>query len=208
MAQKHYNAQLGDSQYWAFFPVDNPNTFTDTVSRGCFGGIGNAPGRVVYISHFRCEYTEKYIPLMIRIINKITPCALVEHKGKEYISYTTVKGYDANLILLRFLKMLWDNRPSKEIQLYFLEQLANSKFNDMLAKLTTALKKTTEKFPDQTNHYLHTSIFTGVAPEVKEVKDLVDFGENANNYKLSGAPYSYATTNFIGAPSKYRKPTS
>lgn len=90
--------------------------------------------------------TKKNIDLLIKIINNITPCCLVQIDNKEYISFNLLKTYDQNLILLNFIRNIWYS-PFTSYSEVFFEELKKSRLKDPLSKLTKANILACEKNP-------------------------------------------------------------
>lgn len=61
----------------------------------------------VYIHKFREPETVQYIPLIIRLVRKITPCKIVKIDGAEYIKIKILDTYDQTLVLFNFVRYLW-----------------------------------------------------------------------------------------------------
>ena len=115
---------------------------------------------IIYISNFRRTQTEKDIPLLIQLINEISPCELVTINNIEYIKFQLLKTYDQSLILLNFIRNLWFD-PSREFRssyapyyIEFFKELNNINEKDPLARLTLANKNacTTLNFPYGAGH--------------------------------------------------------
>lgn len=115
---------------------------------------------IIYISNFRRTQTEKDIPLLIQLINEISPCELVTINNIEYIKFQLLKTYDQSLILLNFIRNLWFD-PSREFRssyapyyIEFFKELNNINEKDPLVRLTLANKNacTTLNFPYCAGH--------------------------------------------------------
>lgn len=77
----------------------------------CWAGINDIIKEgveYIYIAKFKEPETEIYIKHIVGIINKVTPCKLVSIKKTVYIKYKLLKNYDRDLILLNFLRNLWN----------------------------------------------------------------------------------------------------
>jgi hypothetical protein len=98
------------------------DTLIMNTNQSCWAGItkyyigqssyntskGLTPGKeIIYVAKFREKETEEYIPLLIRLINKITPCEIVTIDEQEYVKITLLPRYDQSLIILNFLRNLW-----------------------------------------------------------------------------------------------------
>lgn len=95
----------------------------------------------IYITKFNKNkkiYSEERLNVLIRLINKITPCS-VKTKGKtNYIKFKLLTRYDNNLFLLNFIRNLWYCPVGYNIDLFFNELLNNKKRICSLRKLMDA----------------------------------------------------------------------
>lgn len=93
-----------------YFRYENKH-FNQNSNTACWRGLGDywlKDTKEIYIKDFKYKETEEYIPLLISIINKITPCELVLIGSINYIKYTLFTDrYDNNLVLLNFIRNLW-----------------------------------------------------------------------------------------------------
>lgn len=87
--------------------------------------------------------TKQYIPLIIDVLSQITPCEIVEFDNEECIRIKMLHSYDSSLILLNFLRNLWNpcklNYMEKEpiYNIKFFEVLETSTlYTDPLERLT------------------------------------------------------------------------
>ncbi len=96
-------------------------------------------GAVIHIDKYQDEVTEKYVKLLVGIINEIQPCSLVEAGKKTYISYKIIGIYNNDLILLNFIRNLWHEHKAGYAAGFFteLKKLAKSDLSPM-EKLTAA----------------------------------------------------------------------
>ena len=111
----------------------------------------------IYIDSFVEELTKKNIRYLLNLINQITPCKLATVNKKQYIKYKLLKRYDNDLVLLNFIRNLWNAQPiyhltkknanvqeSKEagenyIKHFFITLRSNRKlYKDALERLTHA----------------------------------------------------------------------
>lgn len=77
----------------------------------CWAGISDQIRNKVediHIAKFKEPETEIYIKHIVGIINKVTPCKLVSIKKQVYIKYKLLKDFNKDLILLNFLRNLWN----------------------------------------------------------------------------------------------------
>lgn len=113
--------------------------FTKHTNTACWAGvnglISSKKVKEIYIEQFDYENTKKYQPLLIRLINKITPCEIIEIENKRYIKFTLLQFYNQTLILLNFIRNLWDS-PFPQYSKLFFEKLEKSTHIDPLKCLT------------------------------------------------------------------------
>ena len=139
---------------------------------------------IIYISNFRRTQTEKDIPLLIQLINEISPCELVTINNIEYIKFQLLKTYDQSLILLNFIRNLW-NHPGvshtegaqqpflpKYIDIFF-DELKKSKYQDPLQKLTDANKKACVDYRECSYGLGHSNVHTAKDLIIKDSKSLL-----------------------------------
>lgn len=141
--------------------------------------------RSIYIENFEKKETIEYLPLLIQYINKITNCEIVEKSGKKYIKYKLIEGYDNNLILLNFIRNLW-NTPSikyftkkseyanENYSIVFFNFLKDSKKEDALEALTEANKKACTKL-EITNSPGHSNVHDYNLLKIKKTEDLFKY---------------------------------
>lgn len=159
----------------------------------CWAGIKNIIGKYdsIYIERFREPETEKYIKLLLNIINKITPCKIVKINKVEYIKYTLISGYDNNLILLNFIRNLWNcplqyayvsgyngKNMLKDYTLVFFETLSKIEEKDPLKMLIEANIEACK--PLVYNHDLivgpgHSNAFPSRFLKIKNVDELLKY---------------------------------
>lgn len=97
-------------------------------------------GSSIWIDDYRYKDTEEYIELIVKVINEIQPCKLIEHEGKTYIEYKLIGLYNNDLILLNFVRNLWnEHQPGYSLAFFKkLKTLRNSKKYTAFEKLTAA----------------------------------------------------------------------
>lgn len=119
-------------------------TYERNYNNACFSDINRIPNNekllennAAYISEFEDESTKKYIKLLLRLINKITPCTIVD----GYIRFELMPTYNQSLILLNFIRNLWNEPNSYEgYSEKFFKALVKGRMEDPLARLTNANK--------------------------------------------------------------------
>ena len=138
--------------------INNSNgKYPSKIWNSCWGNvktilIDKPSSSFIYIEKYETEQTKDSIELLLQLVNEITPCNIVTIEKKNYIEYKLLKTYDQNIILLNFIRNLW-NRPgisntngegpdyAKDYTDIFFKTLAKTKFKDPLSKLTKANKE-------------------------------------------------------------------
>src|SRR5690348_7299945 len=95
-----------------FYYYDKQDKFVATQNHACWAGVQSVSMKLfkddtIYIDRFENELTKKYVPLLVRIISKVTPCSIVTINGTKYIKMKVFQNYDKSLILLSFIRNLW-----------------------------------------------------------------------------------------------------
>jgi len=131
------------NNYSCYFTDDlNKKTI---ASRACWYYINQIiknKNEVIYIAKFNRNkkiFSEERLEILIKLINNITPCKIIEHKEKRYIEFKLLRGYDNNLFLLNFIRNLWytpHNYDTNEFFNYLIEN--NKKRISSLKKLMQA----------------------------------------------------------------------
>lgn len=167
---------------------------TKNTNSACFAGVqyyyqnintencklqGNK--KYIYIANFREKETEKYIPFIIDIINKITRCKIVKLGNVEYIQFKLLETYDQSLILLNFIRNLWSPvykdfyKKTKYYNIDFFETLEKSKeYKDPLEKLTFANLEAA-KLHDIVNSPGHSNVHSYKTLKVKSTENLLKY---------------------------------
>lgn len=169
--------------YNCYIYTKNGKDLERNSNTACFAGIKfYAPETTVYISQFRQPETEQYIDLIVTIINKITPCQIIKINNEEYIEFKLLNTYDQSLILLNFIRNLW-NKISKDFyeknekkfyNIEFFEILKNyKKYREPLKRLTYANKKACEIF--KLGYTGHSNVFEHSTLKIKTTKELLNF---------------------------------
>lgn len=129
---------------------------------------------IIYIEQFTFPKTSHNIPLLLSLINKITPCEIVKINDVEYIRYKLIKTYDQNLILLNFIRNLWNAEIKGYNELFFMYLKEGSSYQDPLEILTDANKKAcvnicTKYSPGHSNIHLANEL------KIKNTKQLLGY---------------------------------
>lgn len=127
------------------FVNENNGGMRNKRSNACFSHIQsymnpNNPTPYMLIFDFRDKATEKYIPVLVKTMNEITPCSLVTIDNVEYIKFKLFGTYDQSLVLLNFIRNLW-NVPGActlNYNITFFETLKKSRYKDPFKRLTKA----------------------------------------------------------------------
>jgi hypothetical protein len=146
----------------------------------------------IYIEKFKEPETEIYIKHIVGIINKVTPCKLVSIKKTVYIKYKLLKKFDKDLILLNFLRNLWnknnipyrslmslknDERINLESQytlIFFKTLKSNFKiYKDPVQRLTHA-NFIACKTLEITNSPTHSNVHNYTNLKIKDTKSLLE----------------------------------
>jgi len=155
------------------------------ISQACWSSVSRLPaGSFIYIDNYKTEKTKDNIKSLIDLINEITPCSIVKIKDKDYIEYKLLKHYDQNLILLNFIRNLW-NHPGvshtegaqelplpKYIDIFF-DELKKSKYKDPLQKLTDANKKACVDYRKCNYGLGHSNVHTAKDLKIKHSTSLL-----------------------------------
>lgn len=159
-------------------------------NQACYAGIAKKylefsniteEEKYIYIKFFKKNETNKYILLLIKLINEITPCEIIEIEKTEYIKFCLLKTYDQSLILLNFIRNLWyspsDYYSSSDKKPYFIsffEYLQKEKDEDPLVKLTSANKKACTDY-NYKGQLGHSNCMKGSMLKIKTVTNLKKF---------------------------------
>lgn len=128
-------------------------------NNACWAGLRVLNNQSIYIDFFRDKITEKYVDLLIGIINKITSCKIIKEvevtypvvenrtryhqwqrdeqfttEKREVIEFKCLGTYDRNLIVLNFIRYLWNKPEDFDTELFF-ASLEKSKHREPLRKL-------------------------------------------------------------------------
>ncbi len=152
--------------------------FTKNGNTSCWAGIKNflvqSGPKYIYITNYEESETKKYQKLLVGIINEITSCTFLKRENVVYIKYKLLKNdYNRNLILLNFIRNLWDNplySAGKDYTKTFFEALENSKKKDPLERLTEANMIACKYYPMMGSD--HSNAAKNV--KVKSTKQLLD----------------------------------
>lgn len=138
------------------------------VTSACWQGLNylNPEVKDIFIHQYKYPQTEKYVPLIVKTVNQITPCNIVsiyskkEDKMQEYIHYKRLGIYNKDLLILNFIRNLWyvlkydiygklDTNVLVPYNVLFFEYLKNSELKDPMEKLTEANVKAISNFTEQ-----------------------------------------------------------
>lgn len=122
---------------------------------------------------------DSYNVKMLELINQNHP--------KRFIKFRLLDTYDKSLILLNFIRNLW-NEPVTGYSVHFFKFLAKCKEKDPLAKLTWANKEACAKTPS-TYSYGHSNAHKADTLVIKSKKDLLEWQQS--NFGL------YTTAEFL-----------
>ena len=170
-------------------------TLEQHYNSACWAGIASQIREGVediYIAKFKEPETEIYIKHIVGIINKVTPCKLVSIKKTVYIKYKLLKDFNKDLILLNFLRNLWNinnipydkliilkNVERTEIQLqytsiFFKTLKSNFKmYKDPVQRLTHA-NFIACKSLEITNSPTHSNVHKYDLLKIKDTKSLLE----------------------------------
>lgn len=180
--------------------MDKDGNLKQNGNNACWAGIMSYYGkysteeykaiRDIYIDQYTEEETKDYIELMVKVVNRITPCDIVEIKGRNYIHFRLLETYDQSLVLLNFIRNLW-HEPIAGYSKAFFEDLKKSRFKDALAKITTANKRACKKVGGG-RYYGHSNVYAEGILLVKQTSDLLAYQGNSTMRFLTSAnsPYS------------------
>lgn len=167
------------------------------ISQACWSSISRIPaGSFIYIDNYKTEKTKNDIKFLIDLINEITPCSIVKIKNKDYIEYKLLETYDQNLILLNFIRNLW-NHPGVShtegaqepplpnyIDIFF-DELKKSEYKDPLQKLTDANKKACVDYRECNYGLGHSNVHTAKDLTIKDSKSLLKFESSSTRLFLT-----------------------
>lgn len=196
--------------YNAYHGTFMNNNYIPNGNQACWAGIGSFykyfglihktnEENTIYINNFRLKETKKYIPLLIKYINKITPCSLETINNVEYIKFQLLGTYDQSLILLNFIRNLWYSpdvtydyyNGKKEFGTdkkfyfnYFFENLKKSKYREAFKRLTYANKRASELIKCYSS-LGHSNLGNGEKLKVKTIPELLEYkGDNISNFLI------------------------
>lgn len=151
--------------------------YVPNYNTACFRGLATLRFRqdvlekdIVYIDQYTYPLTEKYIPLIISLVNKITPCSIVD----GYIRVQLLSTYDQSLIVLNFIRNLWNQPWSfKNYNEEFFRALAKGRRKDPIARLTAANKVACTNV--KATYIGHSNCFAGNTLKIKTTEELLKF---------------------------------
>lgn len=193
--------------YNAYHGTFLDNNYIPNGNQACWAGIGSFykygynkglkketnEENTIYIIKFRSKETEQYIPLLIKYINKITPCSLETINNVEYLKFQLLNTYDQSLILLNFIRNLWYSpdvtydyydykkqfeKDKKFYFHYFFENLKKSKYREAFKRLTYANKKASELINSFSGSG-HSNLGNHQKLKIKTIKELLEYQGNS-----------------------------
>lgn len=180
----------------------NNNVLVKNTNTSCWAGFNmfyldnKILYKTIYIEQFTEEKTSKYIPLLIRVINKITPCKIVSIEDKEYIQFDLLSTYNQSLVLLNFIRNLWaDNKDpismisegitNKYTEVFF-ETLRTSKFyKDPMKRLTYANIIAIEQIKINRS-FGHSNIHDPKTLKIRDLVSLLEYKGTSTHEFLKG----------------------
>lgn len=171
--------------YQCYYSAKRKNRWKQNSNTACWAGIQYYDNSVVLrIERWKDKSTEKYAKLLTSVINQITPCKI--YRG--FIYYTLIGNgipgwsadcyYDRNLILLNFIRYLWNN-PGSSVA--FFKKLEESKEEDPFKRLSEANLETSAVYRKAMKPYLYASNTPGHSNIDSRQKSLISL-ETFLNY--------------------------
>jgi hypothetical protein len=149
-----------DLFYWNFYISKQKEKYKKTK---------NIPLHI-FIDKFQNEYitTRENLINVLNIINKITTCKLVIINNKEYIKYKFIcnKNYEANLLLLNFIRLLWYEDYNLNFEQYY-KDIAKYNNEEPFLFLTTCLKNNVI-IPSKYYYGNHSHVIPDIIPKTFE----------------------------------------
>jgi len=139
----------------------------------CWAGMRYWSNETIYISRFTESRTKKYIPILVDLINKITPCELVIVNDVEYIKIKLLSTYDQSLILLNFIRYLWNEPAYFDIDLFFEFIEKDETMEEPLEKLMLANILACSRMNGYTGD--HSNTVMPAKGAIKNTKQLLEF---------------------------------
>jgi hypothetical protein len=153
------------------FGVIKKGKFLKADGYHCWAPMKRAPckeEKELYIFSFQePEIPYQGIQKLVEIVNKITPCELVEVDDVEYIKYTKLDNYKRDLVILNFIRAAWNEKKGITSSEKFIEGLINptKKYRDPMRMLTYAYK---ESILVKQSHY-HLFDHSNFHPEIQVI---------------------------------------
>jgi len=190
-----------------FYHLNVQNKLEKNNNDACWAGINGPLGKgwgfnikmdkenekFIFVDRFVEKETQAYIPLLIRILNKVTPTELVEIDGKQYIKTKLLGTYDQSLIILNFLRNLWScptvfNGTQARFKDYiptFFETLKTArKYKDPLKRLLWANKIACEKAGCVSMG--HSNIHSHDKLQIRPMEELIAYNGHSTMEFLTG----------------------
>lgn len=170
-------------------------SFEMNDNTACWAGVVAWTGRKpkeIYIDRYEREETVEYVPILVKELNKITPCSVVEEGNKKYIKFQLLPTYNQSLVLLNFIRNLWHNPKdynwkNKDMNTVyfhvFFETLKKSRYKDGLKRLTTANKKACEA--SKAISAGHSNMHPANLLKVKDSESLLSYKGQSTDYFLT-----------------------
>ena len=145
-----------------------------------------AKDRMIYIDNYTYPATKEFIPLIVSVVNEITPCEIKKHDSKEYIAFKLLDTYDQSLILLNCIRYLWSAYAGFNTQKFF-ETLRDDKtYKDALERLLYANKKArTEDCIYSVGH--SNIVYPKSDIKIRKAKELLTWTGNSTRLFLTGS---------------------
>lgn len=175
-----------DGLYW-----DYKTPAKVSIGSACWSSLRRIPqASFIYIENYETEETKDSIDLLLRLINEITPCNIVTINKKNYIEYKLLKTYDQNIVLLNFIRNLW-NKPgvanekgegaeyAKDYTDIFFKTLAKTRLKDPLKRLTQANKEASINYKIEGFGPGHSNVHNYKDLKIKDTQSLLEFKGNS-----------------------------
>lgn len=154
--------------------------YVKNYETACFADISRLHKReniiekdIIYLDDYIYPETEEYIDLVVKTINEITPCSIED----GYIKVKLLPLYDQSLIVLNFIRALWDgNYPNYSESLF--DALSKETEGDALEKLLKANKIACQQSNIRENNH-HSNCYEYEKLKIKTIEQLLEFKKNS-----------------------------
>lgn len=127
---------------------------------------------VIYIDQYEYPKTKEYIDLIVKTVNEITPCSIVD----GYIRVQLLPRYDQSLIILNFIRALWNEKDYYAgYSVAFFKALSIQTEGDALERLLKANKIACEEINVQMENDDHSNCYRAKLLKIKNIKQLYEF---------------------------------